>query len=143
MSIGSLARRMSATDNEEPATRVDASDNEVAVSISLEPWRRLRGIEQFDTMVRRLARRSGFRDDRAQVTEGAARKSAAPEWVVIAPGIAIRSEEYRERFEGIDLEGLRGRMSPGLFLAYVRHLGVVRGRGDLDTVEMSRVPDER
>jgi hypothetical protein len=66
---------------------------------------------------------------------------ARPSVIVVAPGIAVRSDEYEERYAGIDLEGLRGRMTPAMFKAFVRHLGSIPGRPDLDVDEIATTPE--
>jgi len=63
--------------------------------------------------------------------------------VVVAPGILVRGDEFEERYGGIDLEELRSRMTPALFKAFVRHIGSVPGRPDLDVDEISAIPEFR
>jgi hypothetical protein len=67
--------------------------------------------------------------------------TACPAFVVVAPGIVVRADEYEERYAGIDLEGLRGRMTPAVFKAFVRHLGSIRGTPDLDVDEIATIPE--
>jgi hypothetical protein len=62
---------------------------------------------------------------------------------VVAPGILVRGDEFEERYGGIDLEGLRGRMTPALFKAFVRHIGSIPGRPDLDVDKISAIPEAR
>jgi hypothetical protein len=64
------------------------------------------------------------------------------EWRTVAPGFVAPAEEYEQRFTGVDLEGLRARMSPEVFTAYIRFLGVIPGKADLDIVEIARLPDD-
>jgi hypothetical protein len=57
------------------------------------------------------------------------------EWstaITVAPGIIVRADDYEERYAGIDLQGLRARMTPEVFQAFVRYIGSVPGRGNLD-----------
>jgi hypothetical protein len=57
------------------------------------------------------------------------------EWstpITVAPGIIVRALDYEERYAGIDLEGLRARMTPQVFHAFVRYIGSVPGRENLD-----------
>ena len=44
-------------------------------------------------------------------------------------------------FGEIDLDYYRQRMSPKLFTAFVRHMGVVPGSPGLDVVELTTHPD--
>ena len=67
--------------------------------------------------------------------------SARPATIVVAPGIAVRADEYEERYAGIDLQNLRGRMTPAMFKAFVRHLGSIPGRPDLDVDEIATIPE--
>ncbi|MBC8275208.1 MAG: hypothetical protein H8E40_09610 [Chloroflexi bacterium] len=61
--------------------------------------------------------------------------------VVVAPGIVVGSEEYRERYGGIDLEQYRQQMSPELFKAFVRHIGRIPGTRDLDLGDIVTTPE--
>lgn len=63
--------------------------------------------------------------------------------VVVAPGIMVRADEFEERYGGIDLEGLKARMTPAIFKAFVRHIGSIPGRPDLDVDEISAIPEVR
>ncbi len=62
-------------------------------------------------------------------------------WVRVAPDYYVRKSEYQRRFGEIDLDYYRQRMSPALFLAYVRHMGVVPGFPGLDVTELTTPPD--
>jgi hypothetical protein len=64
-----------------------------------------------------------------------------PAFIVVAPGIAVRADEYEERYAGIDLESLKSRMTPAVFKAFVRHLGSIPGRSDLDVGEIATIPE--
>jgi len=61
----------------------------------------------------------------------------------VAPGILVRAHEFEERYGGIDLGALRSRMTPAIFKAFVRHIGSVPGRPDLDVDEISAIPEVR
>jgi hypothetical protein len=61
--------------------------------------------------------------------------------VVVAPGIIVTVGEYEERYGGIDLGELRGRMTPGVYKAFVRYIGSIRGREDLDVNVITEIPD--
>ena len=63
--------------------------------------------------------------------------------VVVAPGIMVRADEFEERYGGIDLQGLKARMTPAIFKAFVRHIGSIPGRPDLDVDEISVIPEVR
>jgi hypothetical protein len=90
--------------------------------------------------LRRGLQRAGY----AQPEEVIEERARVPErWVIIAPGIMVRPEEYRERYAALDLESLRERMSPSVFAAFVRHVGCVSGREELDIDDLSQIPDER
>ncbi len=62
-------------------------------------------------------------------------------WVYVAPNYFVKKSEYQRRFGEIDLEYYRQRMSPELFTAFVRHMGVVPGSPGLDVVELTTLPD--
>lgn len=61
--------------------------------------------------------------------------------VVVASGIVVGAEEYEIRYAQLDLEGLRSKLSPELFRAFVRHIGVVRGWEDLDVAFVAEIPE--
>ena len=62
-------------------------------------------------------------------------------WVKVAPDFYVKKSECQRRFGEIDLDYYRQRMSPALFLAYVRHMGVVPGFPGLDVTELTTPPD--
>ena len=62
-------------------------------------------------------------------------------WIKVAPDYYVKKSEYQRRFGEIDLEYYRQRMSPELFTAFVRHMGVVPGSPGLDVVELTTLPD--
>ena len=49
--------------------------------------------------------------------------------IEIFPGYEVSEEEYKHRFEGVDLQYFRHRMSPELFAAFVKHMGIIEGYG--------------
>lgn len=51
-------------------------------------------------------------------------------WVYVAPDLYVTRSEYQRRFGDIDLDYYRQRMTPAIFLAFVRHLGAVPGSPD-------------
>jgi hypothetical protein len=50
----------------------------------------------------------------------------------------MREAEYLARFDGVDLLSLRQRMEPQVFIAFVRHLGVIEGREGTDADDLVR-----
>ena len=61
--------------------------------------------------------------------------------IVVAPGIVVGSEEYKQRYGSIDLAQYRQRMSPELFKAFVRHIGRIPGTPDLDLGDIVTTPE--
>ena len=61
--------------------------------------------------------------------------------IVVAPGIVVGSEEYKQRYGSIDLEQYRQQMSPELFKAFVRHIGRIPGTPDLDLGDIVTTPE--
>ena len=57
--------------------------------------------------------------------------------ILLAPGVIVRQEEYERRFASIDLDRIRQRMPPRLFQAFVRHIGAIEGRDDVDVTELT------
>lgn len=97
-------------------------------------WQQINGI-----LIESLER-SGFHQPDEVIEDT---KPPPATWVTVAPGIIVRAAEYEERYAGIDLEGLRARMTPTLFEAFVRHIGSIPGRPDLDVDEMAAIPEDR
>lgn len=60
--------------------------------------------------------------------------------ITVAPGIVVTPSEYAERYGSLDLNRLRDSMTPEVFKAFVRHIGAVTGREDLDVDLMSDIP---
>ncbi|MDO8532077.1 MAG: hypothetical protein Q7T26_07910 [Dehalococcoidia bacterium] len=61
--------------------------------------------------------------------------------ITVAPGIALSAEEYKQRYEGIDLERFKARMSPDLFRIFVRYMGAIPGQNKLDVNEIASIPE--
>ena len=59
--------------------------------------------------------------------------------IEVCPGYEVTEDEYQERYDGIDLEHYRKNMTPELFAAFVRGIGLVEAIGELDGVG-ERVP---
>jgi len=83
----------------------------------------------------------GFRQPDVLIKESQPPPPSGRTPVVIAPGIMVRAEEYEERYGGIDLDGLKRRMTPAVFNAFVRHVGVIPGRPDLDVSRIVEIPE--
>ncbi len=62
-------------------------------------------------------------------------------WIKVAPDYYVKKSEYQRRFGEFDLDYYRQRMSPKLFTAFVRYMGVVPGSPELDVVELTTPPD--
>ena len=62
-------------------------------------------------------------------------------WIKVAPDFFVKKSEYQRRFAEVDLDYYRQRMTPKLFTAFVRHMGVVPGSPGLDVVELTTLPD--
>lgn len=61
--------------------------------------------------------------------------------IVVAPGIVVGSDEYEQRYGGIDLEQYRQQMSPELFKAFVRHIGRIPGTPALNLGDIVTTPE--
>ena len=69
--------------------------------------------------------------------------SPAERLLVVAPGIAMSEAEYHERFAGIDLDALRGKMRPAVFRAFVMHVGAITASIESDANELLKDGDSR
>ncbi len=61
--------------------------------------------------------------------------------IVVAPGIVVENDEYKQRYGDIDLEQCRQQMSPELFKAFVRHIGRIPGTPDLNLSDIVATPE--
>ena len=46
--------------------------------------------------------------------------------IEVCPGYEVTEDEYQERYDGIDLEHYRKNMTPELFAAFVRNIGILK-----------------
>ena len=116
------------------------------MSIDVRPQRRDRfsdAWQQFNDVIREGLERSGFRQPEESVEEREPLATTRLRAVLVAPGIMVRPDEFEERYGGIDLQGLKARMTPAIFKAFVRHIGSIPGRPDLDVDEISTIPEAR
>jgi len=121
-----------------------AAGRQEGTYVSVSPRRRATELpdvwQQFNSALRMELAHLGFPQTEV-IEEFRPPARARPSVIVVAPGIAVRSDEYEERYAGIDLEGLRGRMTPAMFKAFVRHLGSIPGRPDLNVDEIATIPE--
>jgi hypothetical protein len=91
--------------------------------------------DQINRLLRSSLRRSGFPQPSEEQIRKSCEEIERPSLIVVAPGIAVQASEYEERYVGIDLKYYREHMSPELFRAFVRRIGSIKGRPDLDIRE--------
>ncbi len=138
MSTGTLATRRDATSVSSLETVVSVARDSIPVDVSAE--RSLTDTDQLSHTLRRLATDLGLAPaEHGDSSAGTSRQT----WVEIAPGVIVRAERREERFASVALEPLRKKMRPAAFAAFVKHIGIVPGREDLDVAEISRIPDDR
>ena len=124
----------------------DVGQQGAQVVIDVRPQRRDRfsdAWQQFNDVIRKGLERSGFRQPEESVEEREPLATTRLRAVLVAPGIMVRPDEFEERYGGIDLQGLKARMTPAVFKAFVRHIGSIPGRPDLDVDEISVIPEAR
>jgi hypothetical protein len=97
--------------------------------------------DQFNEVLRTSLGNSGFPQPTLFPIQKSDWEITRPELILVAPGIAVQASEYEERFGGIDLEYYREHMSPELFKAFVRHIGSIKGRPDLNISEFVDTPE--
>lgn len=90
---------------------------------------------RFNKVLRTSLGSSGFPQPVVSPTQQSHWEITRPELIVITTGIAVQASEYEERFGGVDLEYYREHMSPELFKAFVRHIGSIEGRPDINVGE--------
>ena len=119
-------RRLSKTsDAEEVLVEFQPEFEEVGTTV----WNKI------NEMLRNSLRSSGFPQLSADSIWQRYEEMERPSLIVVAPGIAVTAGEYEERYGSIDLEYYREHMSPEMFKAFVRNIGCIRGREDLNIGE--------
>jgi hypothetical protein len=96
---------------------------------------------QVNELLRTSLDRSGFPQPSIDLIQQGYRETERPSLIVVAPGIAVEVDEYEERYGSIDLEYFRTHMSPEMFKAYVRHIGSIKGRPELNIGEFVDTPE--
>ncbi len=91
--------------------------------------------DQINKLLRTSLHNSGFPQPCADPTQQRYEEMERPSLIVVASGIAVQAGEYEERFGSIYLEYYREHMSPEMFKAFVRHIGSISGRTDLNIIE--------
>lgn len=61
--------------------------------------------------------------------------------VLVAPGVLLPRSEYDIRYNGLDLDQFRRRMTPELFKVFVRYLGIIPGDARDDVNELAQSPE--
>jgi hypothetical protein len=93
---------------------------------------------QVDELLRSL----GASDPKAQPTAAPTLSRSQSAQRLVAPGIAVSEQEYKARFGGLPLEDYRRVMSPEVFEAYIRFLGIIPGNPDIDIVDLASPPND-
>lgn len=93
------------------------------------------GWNKVNELLRTSLKRSGLPQPSADSIQQHYEEMERPSLIVVATGIAVRAGEYEERYGSIDLEYYRENMSPEMFKAFVRNIGCIRGRADLNVGE--------
>jgi len=87
---------------------------------------------KINELLRSSLKSSGFPQPSADSIRQRYGEMERPSLIVVAAGIAVTAGEYKERYGSIDLEYYREHMSPELFKAFVRNIGSIKGRADLN-----------
>ncbi len=87
---------------------------------------------KINELLRSSLKSSGFPQPSADSIRQRYGEMERPSLIVVATGIAVTAGEYKERYGSIDLEYYREHMSPELFKAFVRNIGSIKGRADLN-----------
>jgi len=98
--------------------------------------------QQIDEIIRSSLEQAGFPQPNELAGEGHCTPPKTVGVIAVAQGIAVRSDEYEERYGSIDLDDFRRHMSPELFSAFVRHIGAIPGHRDLDVTQTTTIPYE-
>ena len=90
---------------------------------------------KINVWLRNSLKSSGFPQPSTESIQQRYEEMEKPPLIVVAPGIAVQAGEYEERFGSIDLKYYRAHMPPDMFRAFVRHIGSISGRKDLNITE--------
>jgi hypothetical protein len=91
--------------------------------------------DQINELLRTSLDRSGFPQPSVDLKQQGYREMENPSLIVVARGIAVQAGEYEERYGSIDLKYYQEHMSPELFRAFVRRIGSIKGRPDVNIGE--------
>jgi hypothetical protein len=97
--------------------------------------------DQINKLLRSSLRRSGFPQPSEEPIQQSYEEIERPPLIVVAPGIVVEGDEYEERYGSIDLKYYQEHMSPELFTAFVRRIGSIKGRPDLNIGEFVDTPE--
>jgi hypothetical protein len=97
--------------------------------------------DEVNRVLRVSLNRSGFSQAPAQSRSDRPNPNSQQTWRVVAPGVVVTQDEYTQRYSAIDLERYRKAMPPEVFRTFVRFIGAVPGRSDLDVVQMTTPPE--
>lgn len=97
--------------------------------------------KQINDILRNSLRYSGFPQPAAASMQTRRTPPELRARILVAPGIAVGEDEYERRYGDIDLEQYRQQMSPDLFKAFVRHIGCIPGKPDLDLGDIVTAPE--
>jgi hypothetical protein len=97
--------------------------------------------DQINKLLRSSLRRSGFPQPSEENIQQSYEEIETPSLIVVAPGIMVEADEYEERYSSIDLKYYKEHMSPELFRAFVRRIGSINGRPDLNIGEFVDTPE--
>lgn len=121
------------------ATQEPQPDNRIEINVYAETsdYNNSKMWRQLEAILAKSIVNSGLKIvtiDKNRTTE---EKSPPDNLILLAPGFALSKAEYMKRFGNIDLELYKKQMSPELFLAFIRHIGIINGNPTLDIVELT------
>ena len=96
---------------------------------------------QVDEVLRKSIERSGSRQLGTPLEGTSPPPRTRMHLLLVAPGVMVSDDEYKQRYDGINLQQFRQQMPPSLFKVFVRHIGSIRGHANLDVNEITTIPE--
>ena len=98
-------------------------------------------LRQINDILSNSLEKAGFLQPAGTTTEDLPTPIEFPTPVLVAPGIVVDHNEYKQRYGCIDLEQYKQQMSPELFKAFIRHIGCIPGTSNLDLKDIVNTPE--
>lgn len=96
---------------------------------------------QINDILSNSLEKAGFLQPAGTATKDLPTPIESPTPVLVAPGILVDHNEYKQRYGCIDLEQYKQQMSSELFKVFIRHIGCIPGTSNLDLKDIVNTPE--